>query len=73
MEGSDSDPAEGDRIAPLFSEANSLLSEYEDWQDRRDANREALRNLARAGILNGEEKERVDELYPYRASYKGSR
>lgn len=62
-----------DRVPALFNEATAIAAEYVEWQERRDANRELLRNLARSGVLTPDEKEKVEELYPYRSTFKGQR
>lgn len=63
----------GDRVPALFKEAAAIATEYVEWQERRDANRELLRNLSRSGVLTPDEKGKVEELYPYRSTFKGQR
>jgi hypothetical protein len=62
--------ADGNLIDNLFNEAESLSQEKESLMERTDANRQALRYLAKAGQMSDEQKAAVDKLYPPRERKK---
>lgn len=50
----------------LFDDAYAIREEYTGMLERRDANRSELRNARKAGRLNPEQLEMLEELYPTR-------
>jgi phosphoribosylanthranilate isomerase len=55
-----------DVVAMLFDDAENLSAQTDDLKDKREANRDALRTIARAGGLTPEQVEKMNTYYPPR-------
>lgn len=53
-------------VEDLFLTADEIKEEYDKLLDKRNANREELRNQEKMGYLNATQKRQLEKLYPMR-------